>query len=86
MLILAEEMKTQGSIDETSRVVLIRALKRLKKLREEEVAKESLEDTQDMKKQQEDDMCIELESHMTSWDPERGKTNAFSTKNLAIDP
>ena len=31
----AEEMKTQGSVDENSRVVIVRTLKSIKKLREE---------------------------------------------------
>ena len=41
-------------------------------IREEEL----LEDVQDRKKQQEDDMWNELEEYMTSWE----RTNTLSTK------
>ena len=48
-------------MDENTRV--IRGHKRIRKLREEETLKELLEDVQDRKKQQEDDMWKELGLH-----------------------
>ena len=47
---LEEEMKTQGSVAESNRVVLVQGLKRLKKLRgEEEEAKELLGNVRERK-------------------------------------
>ena len=49
-------------MDENTRVTIIRGLKRIRKLREEEETfKELLEGVQDRKKQQEDDMWKELD-------------------------
>ena len=63
-------------MDENTRV--IRGHKRIRKLREEETLKELLEDVQDRKKQQEDDMWKELEDYMTSSDPEKRERTPFA--------
>ena len=72
-------MKAHGSVDENTRAVMIRGLKRIRKIREEEeTRKELLEDVQDRKKQQEDDMWKELQDHMTSWELDKRRTNTLS--------
>ena len=64
-----------------SRVVLIQGLKGTKKLREEEeTLNELLEDVQDRKEQQDDDMWRELEDYMDSRESESRRTNTLCTK------
>ena len=56
MLLLAEKMITQSSHDENNTATLIRGLKHLKKNREEEALKQVLDELQDKKKIQEDEV------------------------------
>ena len=82
---LAEEMKALGSVDENPRVIIFRGLKRIRKLgEEEETWKELLGDVQDRKKQKEDDTLKELADFMTSWDPEKRRTNTLGTNILQM--
>ena len=73
-----KKSELKRNVNENTRVTIIfGGLKRIRKLREEEeTLKELLEDVQDKKKQQEDDMWNELEEYMTSWE----RTNTLSTK------
>ena len=81
VLCLAEGMKSLGTVDENSRVVMVRALKRSNKLRkEEETLKELLVEVQDQKKQQKVEMWKEFRDYMASWGPEKTRTNTLSTK------
>ena len=59
-------------MDENTRAMIIRRLKRIRKFKEEEeTLRELLEDVLDRKKQQEDEMWKELEDDMASWDTEK---------------
>ena len=58
VLVLADELEAQGSVDENARAIIYRGLKRIRKIREEEEALK--EDRQDRMKQQEDEMWKEL--------------------------
>ena len=50
----------------------MRGLKRLRKIREEEAAKELLEEVQDQKQQLEDEVWREMEDYIFPWESEGG--------------
>ena len=82
VLVFADELKAQGNVDENTRAMTIRVLKRIRKIREEkeeEAAKELLEYILDRKKEQEDEMWKAAAEYIGLWDTEKRRTCSSST-------
>ena len=79
---MGDELQAQGKVDESTRAIIIRGLKRIRKIREEEeeAATGLFEDLQDRNEQQEDGMWTVLEECIASWDAEKRRTSSLSTK------
>ena len=73
VLVIADEFKTTRKADENTTAIIMRGLKRLRGIKEEEeeAAKELLEEVQDRKQQLEDEVWKEIEEYIISWEKER---------------
>ena len=80
VLVLAEDLKAQGSVDENARAINNRGLEWVWKIgEEEETLRELSLEVRDRKKQQEEEKWSELEEYIASWDTEKRRTNTLTT-------
>ena len=85
---ISEGMAEDAKVDDGDRSRLMRALKELRKDREEERAarelleemQQNLDEAQERASVSERSLCRELEEYMYSWDPELGRPHNLSTK------
>ena len=74
-------VKTTGPDDENTRAITMRGLKRPRKIKEEEAAKENLEEVQDRKQQLEDEVWKEVEQYIFSLEQKR-RMSSFSNAKI----
>ena len=83
VLVIADELKTTGQADENTRAIIMRGLKRPRKIKEEEAAKELLEEIQDKQQQLEDEVWKEIEEYIISWEQERRMSSILNREDMA---